>query len=973
MPLFLATPSHRRHQPFFLAMLKRKKKNIKIDSGLAESAKVVVDQQIDESNAEQVEAVMSILKGGATFYRRKSTKWGSDTLVVLKLDEAMMWLTVSVPTRETGLSKAAAKVKPSPETENVFIVDVHGVIKGQGAWQMRDKDLKKLSACSMTIQFSTDVIDESAQLDLYLTNTSAQADAVMQAWTNGLTFLMEHSLETFFLNPVRVLIAKGWTEASSHGGIRPPSLERWLNARNYNITKKQLRVLFQTYDADGSGHLGEVEFTKLLLQLSRSHLVEKMYADATGESSRLKGAQLKAFMDVFQGDASISVEECSQMVKKVTGISAGFELEDFGVWMTDSSENSVIHPTAHTVYQNMTHPFNHYYISTTRIPRADTISYLNVALGVGCRAFHIEVYSEGGEPSLSKPGFPSVNVPELDELFSTMRDKCFQTSKYPVIFIFELHCRDSVQQKLATMLKTFLGFGLNKDFENCTPEDCKERFLVVADASQAGEGESATVHKALKELCTFEMHPFQGSLGAIQKQFEANKAMAGKQIMRLKDAHLELNMEKGEVFTNFNDKALSYWIPRNETTNSFAADAWALGVQMVGINLGPQQAPKGKGGDTQQGQDANQQLAQLGRFAQNGRCGYVLKPSTCRLAHVDAAEKWRRVKELQEAKNAAAALGGGLQEDTEKDPLEKDDVLDYNDGTGSAIMKIRLLGANRLPKLDKNTISSVYLYLKIIGCKADEKEFRSSVVEENGYCPQWHDDFELTVEQKELDILCLKIYEKGATKDNILGQAAIPLPCLRNGYRNIELRNESGLRIASHPTLFLKIAQEVCGSFQSLKAQEAAVKRSRKKVIQKCGDLMHEIDTVRNAAVSVETKQAKLEKQTSDYKNQIEMNNKARVCGIWFNQKKIGSDVKDCKACFANCFGLGDEEDEDEEEDEDGKKQDQKLGRDDVFRQNNYKPHDQPTGFCDCLTKPPALGEPLESLDAKPLCDCVIS
>uniref|UniRef100_A0A7S4LB96 Uncharacterized protein n=1 Tax=Eutreptiella gymnastica TaxID=73025 RepID=A0A7S4LB96_9EUGL len=221
--------------------------------------------------------------------------------------------------------------------------------------------------------------------------------------------------------------------------------------------------------------------------------------------------------------------------------------------------------------------------------------------------------------------------------------------------------------------------------------------------------------------------------------------------------------------------------------------------------------------------------------------------------------------------------------------------------------------------------------------------------------------------------MCLKIYEKGATKDNILGQAAIPLPCLRNGYRNIELRNESGLRIASHPTLFLKIAQEVCGSFQSLKAQEAAVKRSRKKVIQKCGDLMHEIDTVRNAAVSVETKQAKLEKQTSDYKNQIEMNNKARVCGIWFNQKKIGSDVKDCKACFANCFGLGDEEDEDEEEDEDGKKQDQKLGRDDVFRQNNYKPHDQPTGFCDCLTRRKALGEPLESLDAKPLCDCVIS
>ena len=597
LPLFLATPLHRKSE----AMFKRKKKKVKNDPSVAEAAKVVVDEELDETNVEQVEAVMGILKGGSSFCRRKTTKLGSDTLVVIKLDESMMWLTISVPTPEKGVSKAAAKVKLGPEAEHIFIVDINGVIKGQGAWKRRHQDLKKLSASSMTILFSTSIVGESAQVDLYLTDTSAQADAVMQAWTKGLTFLMEHSVEKFYLNPVKVLIAKGWTETAVRGSIRPYALEAWLNARNYNITKQELKFLFQTYDSSGDGLMSEIEFTKLLLNLSSSNLVKTMYADATGESRRLKGAQLKAFMDVAQGDASISLEECNQMVKRVTGISAGFELEEFGTWMTDSSENSIIHPIAHTVYQNMQHPFNHYYISTTRMPRTDTISYLNVALGVGCRAFHIEVYSEGGEPSLNKPGFPSVNVPELQELFSVMRDECFRTSKHPVIFIFELHCRDSVQQKLATMLKTFLGFGLNKDFDTCTPEDCKERFLVVADASQAGEGESATVHKALKELCTFEMHPFKGSLGTMQKQFDATKAMHGKQILRLKDAQLELNIEKAEVFAGFNDKYLSYWIPRNETMNLFAADAWALGVQMVGINLGPQQVPRNTSGDTQLG------------------------------------------------------------------------------------------------------------------------------------------------------------------------------------------------------------------------------------------------------------------------------------------------------------------------------------------------------------------------------------
>ena len=120
-----------------------------------------------------------------------------------------------------------------------------------------------------------------------------------------------------------------------------------------------------------------------------------------------------------------------------------------------------------------------------------------------------------------------------------------------------------------------------------------------------------------------------------------------------------------------------------------------------------------------------QQLSQIGRFAQNGRCGYVLKPSTCRPSHVSNAEKWRKAQAEKEAKLAKAALGGTLANEKEQDPLEVDDVLDYEEGRGSSIIKIKLLGANRLPKSDKDT-SNVYLYLKVIGHRQVNMIHRSS-------------------------------------------------------------------------------------------------------------------------------------------------------------------------------------------------------------------------------------------------------
>ena len=153
------------------------------------------------------------------------------------------------------------------------------------------------------------------QLDLYLAETSSSADAIVQAWTKGLDYLKERSLELFYINPMKILLEKGWLEASSHlRKIQAHALESWLRNRNLNVTKKQVKRYLQDYDADFSGSLDSIQFHKLVLDLSRSKRINDIFEECTNHGRRLKGVQLKKFMDDHQLDLSMSIEVCGVLI-----------------------------------------------------------------------------------------------------------------------------------------------------------------------------------------------------------------------------------------------------------------------------------------------------------------------------------------------------------------------------------------------------------------------------------------------------------------------------------------------------------------------------------------------------------------------------------------------------------------------------------------------------------------------------------
>ena len=208
---------------------------------------------------------------------------------------------------------------------------------------------------------------------------------------------------------------------------------------------------------------------------------------------------------------------------------------------------------------------------------------------------------------------------------------------------------------------------------------------------------------------------------------------------------------KTRKWTTYNQSHMSRTYPagsRVDSSNYNPMLAWSTGCQLVALNFQTPDPPL-KIND--------------GRFRENGNCGYVLKP---------------------------AAI---MNSDT---PMETK-------------VTIRVLSGSCLPKpRGQRTGDCIDPYVKISvhDIKNEEKKettatYSTSTVQKNGYFPIWHntanrDQFNFTVENGAVAVLQLEVYSKGdmGQSDEFIANAAIPISCLRQGYRSVQLFDENNTR-----------------------------------------------------------------------------------------------------------------------------------------------------------------------------------
>ena len=198
---------------------------------------------------------------------------------------------------------------------------------------------------------------------------------------------------------------------------------------------------------------------------------------------------------------------------------------------------------------------------------------------------------------------------------------------------------------------------------------------------------------------------------------------------------------------------------RVDSSNYNPVLAWALGCQMVALNF--------------QTND-NNLILNDGRFRQFGQCGYVLKPQSL--------------------------LGGDIP-----DPIE---------------MRIKILSGSCLPKPKGGKLGEMidpYVKIELHDVKIKNsgkeqyysEEFKTKTVNDNGFCPVWSDSKpkKFNVTNPDVAMLLFQMVDEDVGSNDKIAAAAIPVSCLRKGFRSIQLYDLTNRRLGPfhYATLLVQI------------------------------------------------------------------------------------------------------------------------------------------------------------------------
>jgi len=243
------------------------------------------------------------------------------------------------------------------------------------------------------------------------------------------------------------------------------------------------------------------------------------------------------------------------------------------------------------------------------------------------------------------------------------------------------------------------------------------------------------------------------------KDFEKSIELPSTDMHSISEPKIEKIIEKGRdhlsLWKQYNKKHMTRTYPagtRVDSSNYDPVVPWAMGCQLVALNFQTSDSPL---------------ILNDGRFRENGGCGYVLKP-----------------------------------------PF----LTNEEHSPSSAIkLSIRILSGSCLPKVKGKKFGEVmdpYVVVSVHdACDAfPEKEqsslsvtaeSKTSSISDNGFCPQWKDAeiFSFDVNCPDVAMVKFSVMDREkSSSDRIMCEAAVPVSCLRCGYRSVHLYDNYGAR-----------------------------------------------------------------------------------------------------------------------------------------------------------------------------------
>ncbi|KAM9552364.1 1-phosphatidylinositol 4,5-bisphosphate phosphodiesterase delta-1-like [Salvelinus alpinus] len=683
--------------------------------------------------------------------------------------------------------------------QNFSIDDVDSVRKGR-----QSEGLKKHTEAHVEdLCFSIIFKGRRRTLDLVATSVEEA-----RQWVNGLEKILsnmkklnrQQTSEHWIFNCMRK------ADKNNDNMMTLKELKHFLRQINIEVDDTYAKLLFTKCDTSNSGTLEGAEIKHFYDLLTHREEIDVIYKKHATTGGQMSADDLLNFLLNEQREVA-TLEDALRLIEK-------YELDDSAKHMNhmtkdgflmymQQEEGSIFNPAHKKVFQDMSQPINHYFISSSHNTYlmedqlkgpSSTEAYIK-ALMKSCRCVELDCWDGAqGEPVIYH-GHTLTSKVLFKDVIKAIKEYAFKTSEYPVILSLENHCTLEQQKLMAQHMISILGSALlTSPLEDQmptafpSPQELKGRFIIKGKRLNKLDAVFSSTSPGLEEDCVSEEdEAAETSNSKTDSNTDSNgqKAKAKKSKIKLakqlsdlviycKSVHFsgfehakdtqafyEMSSFKESKAVNLSETAAKAFIQHNMTklsriypagsrtasSNYNPVPLWNAGCQIVALNF---QTPSKE-------MDLNQ-----GRFRSNGLSGYVLKP------------------------------------EFQRDPGSEFNPMTLTKGPWikRQAFHIMVISAQQLPKLNKDKPKSIVdplVKVEIYGVPRDtcSKETRS--IENNGFNPMWNETFQFDIQVPELAMLRFLVEDYDATSQNdLIGHYCLPLTSLQNGYRHVPLLTKRG-------------------------------------------------------------------------------------------------------------------------------------------------------------------------------------
>ncbi|XP_033841414.1 1-phosphatidylinositol 4,5-bisphosphate phosphodiesterase delta-1a [Periophthalmus magnuspinnatus] len=687
--------------------------------------------------------------------------------------------------------------------------DSHKIIRRSKTFSLDDIDSVRRGRQSEGLNKHTDPSVEDRCFSIIFKGKKKNLDLMAadpeqaKKWVNGLEKVISN-----LQNLSRQMKKEHWlincmrkADKNKDNKMTLKELKHFLKQINVEVDDSYAADLFKQCDKSNSGTLEDTEikhFYDLLTQREEIDIIYGKYARTEGQMS---SRDLLNFLLNEQREQA-SIQDALKLIEKYEMDDTAKEqkhlTKDGFLMYMQHEEGSILNHKHIGIYQDMSQPLSHYYISSSHNTYlmedqlkgpSSTEAYIK-ALMKSCRCVELDCWDgPNGEPVIYH-GYTLTSKVLFRDVIKAIKEYAFKTSEYPVILSLENHCTVE-QQRLMThhmisilgdaLLRKPLGDRMPTNFPS--PEELKGRFLIkgkrlnkldtafisnntvdedtVSEEDEAAEvkdnGQKAKSKKSkmklAKELSDIVIYCKSVHFNGFE---HAKENQAFYEMSSLKESKaFNLAQNSGTAFMHHNMEKLTRIYPagsRTDSSNYNPVPMWNVGCQIVALNF---QTP------------SKEMHINQGRFLPNGFCGYVLKPEFQRDLY------------------------------SQFDP----NTLTNGPWLKKKTFHIMVISGQQLPKINKekhNSIVDPLVRVEIYGVPADNASKETHHIDNNGFNPTWNEKFQFDIYVPELAMVRFVVEDYDAASQNdLVGHYCLPLSSAQNGYRHVPLLTKRGDVICS--------------------------------------------------------------------------------------------------------------------------------------------------------------------------------